>query len=210
VLVTRNVGCRSGFRGILALRPRKCRKASRGRDVERRMRSSVWTRPVIIVFAEGCCGRAKAVRPAQAPRSWCPAFLLACDRACRDHRRRVGVRVSRALTPLVNARVPGSAKRPGSIGGCRVAPRGEIHAPETLLLRSLPQPIGAGSSRPLSPLSSELMPYEEQVPRLQGRKTLASLLGPRPRERPPRDEKPTANDDATSRRKREWRTELAE
>lgn len=38
VLVTRNVGCRNGVRGILATCPRKGREAWRGHDVERRRR----------------------------------------------------------------------------------------------------------------------------------------------------------------------------
>jgi hypothetical protein len=41
------------------------------------------------------------------------------------------------------------------------------------------------------------MSREESMSRLQGRKTLAPLPGIRPRERPPRAEDPTANDDAT-------------
>jgi hypothetical protein len=41
------------------------------------------------------------------------------------------------------------------------------------------------------------MLHEVAVSRLQGRKTLASPPGTRPRERSPREEKPTANDDAT-------------
>jgi hypothetical protein len=35
-------------------------------------------------------------------------------------------------------------------------------------------------------------------------------MGARPRERPSRDEKPAANDGATQRRKRVWRTGTAE
>jgi hypothetical protein len=54
------------------------------------------------------------------------------------------------------------------------------------------------------------MLHEGTVPRLQGRKTLASPPGSRPRERSSREENPTANDDATLRRKRVWWTETAE
>jgi hypothetical protein len=128
----------------------------------------------------------------------------------RDRGRRVGSLVSRALTPLAGAWGPGSATPVRQPGGCCVAPRGDIHAPEALLLRSLPQPMGAGSSRPLSPAWRAFMPHEGSVPRLQGRKTLASLPGQRPRERSPRDGKPTADDGATLRRKRAWRTETVE
>jgi hypothetical protein len=54
------------------------------------------------------------------------------------------------------------------------------------------------------------MSHEGSVQRLQGRKTLASLFGSRSRERSVRKAKPTANDDATLRRKRVWRTEAVE
>ena len=52
------------------------------------------------------------------------------------------------------------------------------------------------------------MSDEGAVSRLQGRKTLASLPGSRPRERPYREENPTADDDATLRRERVWRMEI--
>jgi hypothetical protein len=54
------------------------------------------------------------------------------------------------------------------------------------------------------------MSDEGVVSRLQGRKTLASLPGSRPRERPYREENPTADDDATLRRERVWRMETVE
>ena len=54
------------------------------------------------------------------------------------------------------------------------------------------------------------MSREGAVSRLQGRKTLASLPGIRPRERPYREEDPTADDDATRRRERVWRMETVE
>jgi hypothetical protein len=54
------------------------------------------------------------------------------------------------------------------------------------------------------------MLHEGTIPRLQGRKTLASPHGQRSRERLSREENLTANDDATQRRKRAWRMETAE
>jgi hypothetical protein len=54
------------------------------------------------------------------------------------------------------------------------------------------------------------MPHEEAGSRLQGRKTLTSPLGERPRERLLGGEKPTTNDDAARRRKRVRRTETVE
>jgi len=88
--------------------------------------------------------------------------------------------------------------------------RGDIHAPEAQALRSFPQPMGAGSSRPLCPLLSGLMPHEGTGASAARAKNPGIFPRPQPRERPPRDEKPTANDDATRRRKRLWRTEPVE
>jgi hypothetical protein len=90
VLVTRNVGCRSGFRGILALRPRNAARhyedvtSSDGRG------HRPGTGLMVIVLAEGCSGRAKVERPERAPRSWCPAIMLACDRAPSKPRKACG------------------------------------------------------------------------------------------------------------------------
>jgi hypothetical protein len=73
------------------------------------------------------------------------------------------------------------------------------HAPAASTLCSLPQPMGAGSSRPLSPPRWASCHTEERCSGCKGKKTLASQLGSRPRERPYREEKPTANDDAIGR-----------
>ena len=177
VLVTRNIGCRSSFEASW----RFVQGTPQGITRTSRRATDKVTGPDGV---DGHCLRRRVLRVCKGRKtgadllghgaqqiSW-PSIEL--NRSCG---RRVGARVSRTLTPLVNARVPGSAMPIGQLGGCKIALWGDIHTPETLPLRSLPQPIGAGSSRPLSPLPSELMPREGQVPRLQGRKTLASLHG---------------------------------
>jgi hypothetical protein len=72
VLVTRNVGCRSGFEASWRCTRGTPQGLTRCR-VERRVRPPVWMRPLVISLAEGCYGNATVERPAQAPRWWCPA-----------------------------------------------------------------------------------------------------------------------------------------
>lgn len=67
VLVTRNVGCRSDFEASWRC-DRGTPQGITRRNVERRTRSTARTGPVVILLAEGCSGRARAERPAQAPR----------------------------------------------------------------------------------------------------------------------------------------------
>jgi len=90
VLVTRNIGCRSGSRHLDASSKER-RKASRGRDVERRRRSKVRTGPMIVVLAERVLGRAKVERPAQAPSIMVPSKSVGPrSRPHRNRGRRVG------------------------------------------------------------------------------------------------------------------------
>jgi len=69
--------------------------------------------------------------------------------------------------------------------------------------------MGAGSPQPLIRPGGRTL-HGASMPRLQGRKTLASRLGSQPRERLRREEKPATNDDATLRRKRVWGSEAVE
>jgi len=54
--------------------------------------------------------------------------------------------------PARGVRGPGSVMAVRQRGGCRATSQSDIRALEVLPLRSLPQPMGAGSSRPLNPL----------------------------------------------------------
>jgi hypothetical protein len=199
------------FRSILAPRPRNAARHHEGATSKRRRRPRPGWGPWPFSSRKGAPGMREGRKAHRKPtRSQRPSISLACDRASSRPRKARGVPGFASANPARGSMGPGSATPVRQPGGCCVAPRGDIHAPEALLLRSLPQPMGAGSSRPLSPARRVFMPHEGSVPRLQGRKTLASLLGQRPRERPPRDGKPTANDGATARRKRAWRTETAE
>jgi len=84
------------------------------------------------------------------------------------------------------------------LGGCRIASRDDIHAPGTLPLRSLPQPMGAGSSwPPRSASSADRATRTGRRSGCKGEKPWHLTPEKRPRERPCRSGKPTANDDAT-------------
>jgi hypothetical protein len=86
-----------------------------------------------------------------------------------------GIPSLEALNPPSGFRDPGSAN---TARLCRRVPSHDVerqHAPAALPLRSFPQPIGAGSLRPLAAGEpGRTMSREGSVSRLQGRKTLAS------------------------------------
>jgi hypothetical protein len=111
VLVTQNVGCRSGIRGILTVRPRKAERPHEGvtsSDGEGNWPGRGWWS-----FApqKGADGRAKGRKARSKPldhgvRRTC----LAQDRASnRDRRRCVGSWIERALNPLARNQGPGFA-----------------------------------------------------------------------------------------------------
>jgi hypothetical protein len=106
----------------------------------------------------------------------------------------VGSRYGGALNPLRRERDPGSTARRGS------EETAGPHRGVTARARGIASPFAPpadGRREPATAPSStgEGTSREESVPRLRGRKTLASLLGPLPRERQPRgSEEPTANE----------------
>jgi len=67
VLVTRNVGCRNGIRGILATGFERGREAERGHGAERRTRSMARTGPVVIVLAARVLRASKGRKTGERP-----------------------------------------------------------------------------------------------------------------------------------------------
>jgi len=209
VLVTRNVGCRSDFeaswrcdqgtpqgitrRNVEATEKVEGPDGAGGHSPRRRV-------------LRACKGRKAGAGPSVMD----PANPLAHDRASSRSRKARGDPRLASVNPARGHLGPGSGTPVRQPGGCRAMSRGDIHAPEAQALRSFPQPMGAGSSRPLCPLQSGLMPHEGIGVSAARAKNPGISPRPQPRERPPRDEKPTANDDATRRRKRVWRTEPVE
>jgi hypothetical protein len=95
--------------------------------------------------------------------------------------------------------------------GGRLAEVAERQRAPVVLSRSvLPQPMGAGSVRPPDPLRAEPCRAKGRPHGCEGEKPWHPSPDKRPRERPPREGKPTANEDATRRRKRVWGTETVE
>jgi hypothetical protein len=98
VLVTQDVGCRSGFEAFWrrdrgkAARPYEDATSSDGEG--HRPGRGQWSFP----SRQGCYGCAKVERPERAPRSRCPAITLARDRAQKSNPWKArGVSMSRTL-----------------------------------------------------------------------------------------------------------------
>jgi hypothetical protein len=167
---------------------------------------------MVVLGAEGCSGRAKGRKAPAGPSVMVVLrFRWPCDRALKSRPWKArGVPHFVSAKPARGVRGPGFATPVRQPGGCRTTSWGDIHVPEALPLRSLPQPIGAGSSRPLNPPCAGPCRTKDRCLGCKGEKPWHLRPGSRPRERPSREENPTANDDATPRRKRVWWMEAVE
>lgn len=135
------------------MRPRNAVRRYEGATPSEEQEPPAWTRSWVFRFvarvlrvSERSQGRARA------PRSKYPPVSSVHDRAIKSRPWKArGALIPRALTPPEGRQGPGSAMLVGQPGGCTADSRGDMHAPEPLVLRSLPQPMGAGSHRPPGP-----------------------------------------------------------
>jgi hypothetical protein len=176
VLVTRNVGCRSGFEAS----GRHVRGKPQGltrRGVEPRRRSPAWTGSVVIPRAtrvlRACEGRKAGARPSVRVSSH---FVGARSSPHRIRERRAGSSSLPSSNPARGIQGPGSGTQARSPGGHRATLRGDIARPRRrLFVRSPSRWVQGARDRWTAPYGP--MSREGPASRLQGRKTLASLSG---------------------------------
>jgi hypothetical protein len=145
VLVTRNVGCRSGVRGILtplprrAARPHEGETSSDGRDCRPgRGRTAILLAARVLRV---CGGRKARACPSVAVRQDCLAHHRAQS---RTRGRRVGSRLSGA-NPVRKVRVPGSAAHAGQSGDCHANLRRDSTRPRLCLFVRSPSRWAQGA-----------------------------------------------------------------